>query len=86
MNGRRLTDDEAYNWLHENGIDVEHFDSFSDLEGYNLPTRATWKNYACKGRSAAGRKRMDRELGAAVAASFHAMNSKHRQVSELDET
>jgi hypothetical protein len=62
-NGRRLEDHEAYDWLHEHGIDQDKGD-LGELTEYELPDSfETFKRYLVTARSTLGENKYTRRAG-----------------------
>jgi len=55
--GKCLADDEAYDFLKENGIDDESDQEEPGLTDYELPSRETWKRYLREARKALGEQK-----------------------------
>jgi hypothetical protein len=62
MNGRRLPDPEAYDWLKENGIDSDKGD-VGELGDYQLPAFDTWSRQLRFARNLLGEQKYTRRAG-----------------------
>jgi hypothetical protein len=60
--GRRLEDDEAYDWLKENGLPDDAGD-LGELTDYELSSRDTWKRELRSARKALGEQKYSRRAG-----------------------
>lgn len=62
LNGRQMEDREAYNWLHENGIDEGKGD-LGQLTDYELPSLETFRRYLGTARRPLGESKYTRRGG-----------------------
>jgi hypothetical protein len=67
--GRQIAYREAYDWLHENGIDPSK-DDFAESTDYELPSFDTWGRQVREARKALGEQKYSRRAGRATGSSI----------------